>query len=170
MADFIGIEISGLDEIKAKLIRLPVAVQDAAVEESDIYILNIMRAYQPYKHIFRSRAFPNLRFTTPRGKVKVGYSSWAQFKLVHAMASRGELPYKRTQTLSRGWKTYGSGRNQMVANETPYAAYVMGKGEQDRLHQKMGWITMEDRIQNNMAQIIRKFEAGVKKGIKKAGF
>lgn len=90
-SDFIGIDITGDKELAAKLARLPLAVQDTAVEETNIYVVNIMKTYQAYQHIWRSRAFPNLRFTTPIGKVKVGYSSWAQFKLVHALASKGVL-------------------------------------------------------------------------------
>lgn len=168
-SDFIGIDIMGDKELAAKLARLPLAVQDMAVEETNVYVVNIMQEYQTYQHIWRSRAFPNLRFTTPGGKVKIGYSSWAQFKLVHALASQGKLPYSRTQKLRRAWKTYGQGRNQIVANETPYAAFVMGEGEQDRLHQKMGWKDTATRMKEHRTQLLRKFEAGVKKGIRKAG-
>lgn len=169
MNNFIGVDVIGEDIIAKKLAKLPIAVQDAAVVEANKYIVNVMKSYEPYKHIWRSRAFTNLRFTTPGGKVKIGYSSWKQFKKVHAMAAEGKFPYQRTQRLSRGWKTYGTGRNQIVANEVDYAGFVMGKKEQDRLHNKMGWKTMEDRIQERMAEIVRRFEAGVKKAIRKVG-
>lgn len=167
--DFIGIDITGDKELAAKLARLPVCVQDEAVVTANTYIVKIMQEYQTYTHIWRSRAFPHLRFTTPKGKIKIGYASWAQFKLVHALASQGKLPYRRTQTLRKNWKTYGTGRQQFVANETPYAPFVMGDDEQDGLHKKMGWKTVKARMADRRSMILRNFEAGVKKGIKKAG-
>ena len=169
MSVFIGIDVVGEEIIQKKLAQLPIAVQDAAVVEANKYIVNVMKSYEPYKHIWRSRAFTNLRFTTPGGKVKIGYSSWAQFQKVHIMAKEGKFPYTRTQRMSRGWKTYGTGRNQIVANEVDYAGFVMGESTQDRLHKKMGWKTMEDRIRQRMGKILEKFEAGVKKGIRKVG-
>ncbi len=169
MNNFIGIDIAGDKEIAAKLAKLPVAVQDSGVIEANKYIVNVMQEYQPYKHIFRSRAFPNLSFATPGGKRKVGYSSWKQFQFVHALAAEGKLPYSRTQKMRRGWKTVGQGRNQIVVNEVEYSGYVMGGGEQDRLHKKMGWKTMEDRVKDRMPRIVEKFDVGVKKSIKKVG-
>ena len=71
--------------------------------------------------------------------------------------------------MRRGWKTVGQGRNQIVANEVNYAGLVMGNSEQDRLHKKMGWKTMDARIKQRMNRIVEKFEAGVKKAIRKVG-
>ena len=169
MNNFIGIDVVGEDVIAKKLAALPRAVQDIAVVEANNYIVNIMREYDSYKHIWRSRAFTNLRFTTPSGKVKIGYASWKQFKKVHAMAAEGKFPYQRTQTMRRGWKTVGAGRNQIVVNEVDYAGFVMGENTQDRLHKKMGWKPMEARIKQRMAKILDKFDAGVKKAIRKVG-
>ena len=169
MSGFIGIDISGDEIIKKKLAKLPIAVQDAAVVEANKYIVNSLKEYATYKHIWRSRAFTNLRFTTPGGKVKIGYSSWAQFQKVHIMAKEGKFPYSRTQRLARGWKVMGQGRNQIVVNEVPYAGLVMGEGTQDRLHKKMGWKTEAEQIKSRMKEIVRKFEAGVKKAIRKVG-
>ena len=166
---FIGIDIVGEEIVAAKLNRLPIEAQNEGVIEANKYIVNVMKAYQPYQHIWRSRAFTNLRFVTPGGKVKIGYASWRQFQYVHALAAEGKLPYRRTQKLARNWKTVGAGRSQIVVNETEYAGYVMGKKEQDRLHNKMGWKPMEDRVKERMSEIVRRFEAGVKRAIRKVG-
>ena len=166
---FIGIDIVGEDIIAKKLAKLPIEAQNYAVVEANKYIVTIMQEYQPYRHIWRSRAFTNLRFVTPTGKVKIGYASWKQFQKVHIMAKEGKFPYSRTQTMRRGWKTVGQGRTQIVANEVNYAGLVMGNSEQDRLHKKMGWKTMDARIKQRMNRIVEKFEAGVKKAIRKVG-
>ncbi len=154
--DFIGISISGDKQFIAKLNRLPKEAQNLGTESANDYIIEIMRAYAPYKYIPR-KVF--------------GWASEKQRKFVMAKISKGEIdmPYKRTQGLRNAWKKVGDGVNQIVVNETPNAKFVMGERTQARRFSLMGWETEETRVKTRMPKILQKFDEGVRKAIKKLG-
>lgn len=79
-----------------------------------------------------------------------------------------QTSYKRTQTLREGWKPIGTGYTQIIANEVPYAVYVQGD-YQVKFHKEHGWLTAAQVIEKRAKEILKQFDAGVKKAIKKLG-
>jgi len=148
MSDFIGIDIQGADEVAKRLEKLPYAVGDDGTEAANEYVLNKVRAYAP----------------SHKGE-KFEWSSEKQRRYVFATQ---KLPYNRTQRLRRGWQLLGSGRNQIIVNEVPYAKYVKDEA-QIVGHGKREWTKTSDDIKNSMTRILQKFDAGVKKAIKRLG-
>jgi hypothetical protein len=130
--DFIGINISGEKEIAAKMELIPIEGYGAGVEEANIYIIDVERLYPP--------------------RVEHGESNpyhWTSDKQRKAFFATdgfgGGIPYSRTQTLSRGWKTVGEG------------------------HMYDQWDIIATDLIERKDEITRKFEAGVGKWLKKAG-
>lgn len=158
MSDFIGVDIQGIDELNAKLNDLPIEAQDAGVEAGLEYIQNVARGYEPYKFVTRKAAYG------------VSFFTEKQRRWFFAALRSGEINpgvKNRTQALSKHWKIHGEGRKAFLANDLPYAGYVMGKDDQSRHEAAVGWVTIEDRIKKHMGKLIEKFDAGVKKAIKK---
>ncbi len=137
---FLGIDISGDRSLASKLGQLVPAVEDDGVEFANEYIIRIMREYAP-----------NMPPITRSG------------------ALSGRKPYRRTQTLRRNWKKMGAGKNQIVVNETPYGKYVMGSGTQSRVMAMRGWTTEKQRVEKRRGNIVRKYNAGVIKAIRRLG-
>lgn len=160
MADgFIGIDLrtSGLDKAIKDFDELPDAVIDAGTEAANEYIVDMERAYVPYRHVTVAESG--------------GWKSEKQRRYVMARIREGtiKIPYRRTQNLRRGWKTLGYGRNQIVVNEVPYAGWVKDIATQTQAHMLRGWEVTANDIRNKLGQIVRKFEAGAKKAIKRLG-
>jgi hypothetical protein len=161
MSDFIGIDITGIDEIKAKLAAMPAAVADDGVEAANIYLRGVLQRYPPQKDVTRASAYPEVG----------GWFSDRQRRWFFANLRAGNIsvPYQRTNRLSNAWKLYGQGRTQIIANESPGAQYVQGawKGEQSRHENKVGWKGVNVVIEERMAQIVKAFEVGASKALKK---
>lgn len=157
MADFVGIEVIGLKELAARLDKLPEAAQDMGVEEANKKIVYVERMYAQYKYI--------------SVKQSGGWKSEKQRRYVMAMLRSGEMkiPYRRTQKLSRGWRTYGAGKTQIVANEVQYAQYVKDLPTQTQGHMLRGWDVIQTDLETHLKGILAAFEGGVKKAIKKLG-
>lgn len=77
------------------------------------------------------------------------------------------IPYRRTQNLRRGWERIGDGRNQIVVNQVPYAGYVKDIQSQSRGHMLRGWNVIQNDLRERMEEIVRKFDAGVDKALKR---
>jgi hypothetical protein len=162
MSDFIGIDITGEKKIAEALEKLPDAVADAGVEAADDYLLKVLREYPPQKYVTRAKAYPETGdgfFTTKQRR----WFFWA----LHS--GKINVPYRRTQGLRKGWKTYGTGRKQIIANETPGAQFVQGAGTQSRHEKLVGWQTTADIIEERMDKIIKAFNGAVKKAARKLG-
>lgn len=157
--DFIGIDITGEDEIARKLKGLPPAAQDAAVDEMSKYLLNVLRLYPPQKYVSRKDAYG------------VSFFSDKQRRWFFAALKSGELsiPYKRSYNLRDNWKQLGRGASSIIVNETSYAKYVMGDKEQSRHEQKVGWKKLGDIVKERMGRVLEKADAGIKRAIKKSG-
>lgn len=154
MADgfFIGIDVTGEKEIANKIAKLPYAVADDGVEEANVYILAKVSQNAP----------------SHRGE-PFRWSSDRQRRAAFAkMREQGGPPYRRTQQLRKGWELLGSGRNQIIINEVPYAKWVKDK-TQIIGHRLREWTTVDQDIKQNMARILQKFQAGAKKAMKKLG-
>jgi len=160
MSNFIGIDIIGEKELVEKLAKLPPAAIDAGIEEANKYLVNVLRSYPPQKSVTRVEAY-GIPFFSDKQR---------RFFFAALRDGRIQVPYHRTQALARGWKTIGAGRNQIIANEVPYAYLVMGtSGEQSRHAAKIGWQRVVSIIQARMTRILENFDAGVKKAIRKLG-
>jgi len=155
MSDFLGIDTQGIPEIIQAMQDLPDAAADDGVEASNEYIINIMRSYAPYQYVDRKQ---------------VPWASEKQRRYVMMMISKGNMgvPYQRTQGLKQGWKAVGSGKDQIVVNEVPYAGYVMDN-PQARRFSLMGWDTMMERLSDRIDRIVVTFEAGVSKALRRLG-
>jgi len=71
--DFVGIEVQGLEELRAQLKKLPPAVQDLVTEDVNKYMLDVLRTYPPQKAISRKRAYGVPFFTDKQRR----YFFWA---------------------------------------------------------------------------------------------
>jgi len=148
---FIGIDISGDEAIKDKLGKLSAEIEDNGVETVNEFILNIERAYAP-----SHKGEPFL------------WSSDAQRRAAFAaMRAQGGPPYSRTQELARGWHTIGSGKNQIVVNEVPYAKWV--KDPPIPGHAAREWKSIAEDMKDKAVRITEKFAEGVRKAIQKVG-
>lgn len=159
MSGFIGIDVRGIPELQAKLAKLPDAVQDMAIDEVADYLLNVLKQYPPPNYVTRARAYGQTFQSAKQRK-------WFFWALDNGFIN---VPYRRTQGLARGWKKLGKGRDALLANETEAAQFTMGDGTQSRHEKLVGWKTLSVIIGERSAEIRRRAEAGVKKGIKKAG-
>jgi len=157
MSNFVGVDIAGAKEIEEKLKQIPPEAQDAGVESAKVYIVNFEQAYPPYTYVSIEQAG--------------GWRSEKQRRYVMARIREGsiQIPYARTQTLRKGWRVEGSGRNQIVVNEVEYAPYVKDIQSQAQGHMLRGWGVVQTEIQDRMDEIVRKFDAGVKEALRKLG-
>ena len=163
-SDFVGIDISGAPEIAAKLSQLPDEAANAGVESANEYVVEVMKAYPPYTYFSRASAYPD----APAGR---GWFSAKQRRYVMAKMASGEFvpPYSRTQALRNDWKTLGYGVNQIVVNENPAAVYAYDDQRQARQMAGAGWKKLGETLRDRASRIVEKFDAGVKKAIKKLG-
>ena len=150
MPELIGIDIVGFETIKQRLLKLPKEAQDAGVENANEYILNQMRAYPPK---------PSAPFV---------WSSDKQRRYVMAKLREQGGKGGRTQNLSQGWKAVGNGYKQILVNEVDYAKYVQDE-EQIIGHKTNNWQKISDILKKRGSEILRKFDGGVKKAIKRLG-
>jgi hypothetical protein len=152
MSDFVGIDITDVEGVREALKELPDSVADNGVETVNDYLLDVFRTYAQYQYISRKR---------------IGWVSDKQRRYVMMQISKGNItvPYRRTQAMRLGWQTIGSGQNQIIVNETPQAAFVMGDSQSLRFN-LMGWDTAQERVSDRMDKIADKFEEGANKAIK----
>ena len=154
--DFIGIDISGVPEIIKRIEQLPEAVADEVVEAIDEYLINVFRLYPPQKYVSRKQAYGVAFFTDKQRR-------WFFWALKNNMIN---TPYERTQTLANGWKTIGTGFNQIVVNQTPYADIVMGE-HQSRMSALIGWKQIDQIVSDRMGRIMEIANGATKKAIRR---
>jgi hypothetical protein len=156
---FVGIEITGIEELIEKLGALPDEVQDEAIEAVNKYMLSVLKLDPPYAHVPFKSAYGN-------------WFSEKQRRYVMARIQEGTITPgtpSRSQQFAQNWDVLGYGRNSMIVNPTPYGPYLVGDTEQARMPAKIGWKKLGDTIKQRMEQIIRHADAGVKNAIKKLG-
>lgn len=146
---FIGIDITGDEELIEQLERLPDAIGDAGVENALRFMLNVEQQNAP-SH--RGEPF-----------------KWTSDKQRRFVFATVDLPYNRTQKLRRGWKLLGSGRNQILVNEVPYARWVKELASQQIGHMLREWTTVEEDVKDKEPRIVQKFDEGARKAIQKEG-
>ena len=158
-SSFIAIDVGGLDELQAKLRNLPPEAQDAVTNDVSNYLISVLKLYPSYKYVSRRSAYGTPFFTAKQRR-------WFFAALADGSLTIGN---NRTQTLAKGWRKIGSGANVIVANEVPYAAYVMGEGEQSRHEAKVGWKTLDAVMRERSARIVEIADGAIKKALKKLG-
>lgn len=156
--ELIGFEVQGLAELQAKLAKLPKEAQGAMIDEVNAYMLNVMRAYAPYKSVTRRQAYDDETFFSDKQR---------RFFFAALNDGRIQIPYRRTQTLSRGWKVLDKGTKSLIYNEVSYAKYVQDAEQQARMMGMIGWKGYQALLKERMAKILQVADAGVKKAIKK---
>lgn len=161
MADggFVGIDVIGLEELRAKLRTLRPEAADAGVENANKYLLDYERTAQPpYSYVSFKQAYG-------------GFFSERQRRFVMANIADGGIvvPYRRTQDLRKGWQLLGTGTNQLLVNEVPAAAFTKDEATQARMMKMRGWTTVQQDVRDRMAEIVRRFEAGAQKAMRKLG-
>lgn len=157
--DFVGVEINGLEELQAKLKKLPPEVADEGANNAYDYLLNVMRKYPPKKKVSRKQAYGVTFFSDKQRR----FFFWA------LKSGAINVPYGRTQALSRGWRKVGEGRSAFLANESPYGVYMYDDVRQSRMSKLIGWKTLGQTLKERTKEIVRRFDAGTKKAIKKLG-
>lgn len=167
---FVGVDVRGEKQIQAAIDALPDEVKDSVTESVMQYLLNIERAYPPYKHITRAQAWPSKVIAFPSGKRLVGWHSIKQFRYVMARISEGSItPGKanRTQTFSRNWRIEDKGRNAFLVNETPYGPYLKDDQRQSPMQHMIGWTTIGADLQARRDKILERVAVGAKQAMKK---
>jgi len=63
--------------------------------------------------------------------------------------------YQRTNKLRNSWTYQVSNDNEVLrlGNNVEYAPYVMGRGEQSRVHELHGWKTIQDIVEENLERL-----------------
>jgi len=124
MSDFIGLDVQGIPELKAKLDKLPEEARNMGADESYKYLLDVLRQYPPEKRVTRVSVYGY-------GAGGKGFKSVAQRRYFFWALAHGviDVPYNRTQKLRRGWKKHGEGYKAFLANETPRTLNTSSSGQ-----------------------------------------
>lgn len=160
MADFVGLDVQGIDALVKKLNNLPPAAQDAAVDEVSDYLLNVLRHYPQQKSVTLRQAYGGFKSDKQR--------RWFFWALKSGAIN---VPYRRTQGLARGWKKIGNGAKSILANETPGAAFVQPETDKQQANMMriIGWKPLETEIKERNDKINQKIDGAVKKAMRKVG-
>jgi len=155
-SDFIAIDVQ--NDIAKKLKNLPDNIADEVIPGTAEYLKKLFQAYPSYRYVSRKSAYG------------VTFFSERQRRWFFAALNSGalQIPYRRTQTMRKGWTVIGGDRYALLANQTPYADLLMGDG-QSRHAAKIGWKKMTTIIQEKAQYINKEIDTLVKKAIKKLG-
>ena len=160
MADFIGIEVINNDRIARIIARFPKEVGDAGADAIADYLIKVYKHYPPYKYISRKRAYGR----TFQSAKQRRYFFWALQQGIIKIGNH------RTQRLRNGWVQVGTGQDSIIANEVPYAAYVMGDmTQQANLPYFVGWKQFDMVPVHHKEKIDKVLFAATKKAIRKLG-
>ena len=152
--DLIGIDFENDEFIQKVLPRLPQEIRDLATDEVAKYLLNVLRAYPPYRKVTRESVYGQ------------PFQSDRQRRWFFANLNSGDLqvPYQRTQGVSRGWEIIGSGERTILVNEAPGAQYAYGG---NRLLSAIGWKRLAVMVEERKGKIQDIIKAAVKKAMRK---
>jgi len=154
----IKVELLGVKEIVAKLERLPEEVADYALGDVQDYMLNVLKSDQPPKnYISRKQAYGQ------------SFQSDKQRRWFFANLKEGNInvPYRRTQALSKGWHKVRSGLFGYIVNNTPGAVFVLGERKQSRHEALVGWKKVSQQVSDRAEKIGQIIDAAARKAIRK---
>lgn len=159
--NFTGIDIEGIRQLQDVLARGPGAVRDRVVPKVAETLINILRNYPPKRRVTRKEAYPN----APAGP---GWFSEKQRRYVMRAIGSGEIkvPYQRTQTFAKGWRTIGEGSNTIVVNEVGYAADLVDDQYQSRMAKLIGWEKLSSTIAKHDARLEKVANGEAQRAIK----
>ena len=157
---FIGIDVSGIAELQAKLGKLPREAQDTITDDISKYMLDVLRAYPP-----------KMSGPTRESVYGTPFKTDKQRRWFFAALRRGEIqvPYHRNQNFADNWKQVGTGKTSIIANETPYGGYLMDDNSQSLYMAAKGWQKLGTVVKNHMVKMVKIADGGVKKAIHKLG-
>ena len=159
---FIGVDPSAGTKLKALIAKLSKFTDlgaDAAVQTSAEETLKAMQEYADEKSVSRREAYGVSFFTAKQRR----FFFWA---LNNGIIN---VPYRRTNTLKRGWTIVRANTKQAkVVNFVSYADLVMGQG-QNRMHKLIGWQTVEERQRGAVEKSVRRIYSELQKLVKKMG-
>ena len=156
---FIGVDVTGIEEVQKQLKRLGPDIQDAVVMGVSQYLIKQFQIYPPPNHrITRKKAYGKTFFTNRQRR----WFFWA----LHNHLIR--VPYRRTQGLRKAWQIIGKGKDAIVVNETQAAVFTMGDTTRARFSKLVGWRTMEEIIDLRMKQISKEALVSANQAIKKS--
>lgn len=131
LQNFLRVDIAGVEPVTEDLQRLYPQVVGEAVESANDVIIELLSAIEsevPYVYVSWEDVGG---FITPR-----------QAAFVHAMLAQGLMSAgvdARSLDFQGSWEKVGEGENEYVVNTAPYAPWLMGEGEQARMHIMQGW-------------------------------
>lgn len=160
MTDFVGVEVQGLKDLQDKLSKLPVAVQDAVVDEVTKYYLNVFQSAQPPPNYVTRKAAYGVTFFTPR-----------QRRWFFAALRDGTInvPYRRTGGLRKSWRQVGTGARSFIVNDSPGAPFVVGDDTQSRHERLVGWFRTNELMEERIERAMRVADGAAKKAIRRLG-
>lgn len=176
----IQIEVRGIERLQAFLKTIPLGARNLTVRTVAEYLMggksgesgeatHGLKHYPAYRYVNRYAGFPELGYVTRTGKYVPGFASAKQHGYVMAKIASGEITpgvENRSKDLQSGWKIKGEAYRQTIYNDTPYAKWVQGDGTQTRMHKLIGWRTMGEVIQSNIAGAMRSARAKLNEWLK----
>jgi hypothetical protein len=158
MSDIIVVTTEGMQEIEAKLSKLPDAIADEGVMAANKFLLPKVSKPAPQNYVTRKAAYGVTFFTAK------------QRRWFFAALRNGEInvPYKRTGAMMGNWRIEGSGRQSFLANDAPGIEFVQGEG-QSRHEAKVGWKKVSAIMKGQINGIMHAFSSAVKTAIRKVG-
>lgn len=155
--DFIGIEVSGLEELRREFGNWPKIIQDEVIDAANDYIMKSIVKYPPYKYVTFRQAYG-------------GWFSEKQRRYVMARIAEGTIKPgmpNRSGRLGQGWKVIDRGTSSLIVNEVPYAGYVMGDSSQARMMGKIGWSKVAQWLKDHMGGIIGAARKGLVEALRR---
>jgi hypothetical protein len=154
----IKIDLLGNKEIEEKLEKLPTEVADLAIGDVQDYMLNVLKSDQPPPKLVTRKAAYGVSAFSEKQRRYLGY-----------LYSTGQVPYHRTQAMSRGWHLVKGQRGLFgyIVNYTPGISYVIGERNQSRHEALVGWKKVSQQLKDRAEKISRIIDEAAKKALKK---
>jgi hypothetical protein len=162
-----SINVTGLDQVQAKLSKLPSALRaevDIAVANYLIDVL-VNKEVPPYKHVRRAAAYPE----TGDGFFSPKQRRWFFWALKHG---RIDYPYRRRGKhggIASQWHIIRSGEDLHLVNDDPAAVYLYGDQQQARQLGMVGWTKIGIILAWRMKNVQGVLNRAANKAIEKVG-
>jgi hypothetical protein len=131
----IGIDVSGLKELRELALKLPDAVFDAITEDVGDYLVNVLRSYPPQNYVTRKAAYGQTFFSDRQRR-------WF-FASLHDGSLT--LPYRRSRNLGQSWAyEVRTPTLAIIGTNVGYARLVKDEGHQSAYLAAVGWPTVQD--------------------------
>ncbi len=151
--NLLQIDITGIDTTRANLGSLYPEARRLGVKHADDWIIDALLRVEdevPYTYV----SWDSIG----------GFVSDKQRRFVMAMIEAGEFtPGQDTRTgrFPKSFQRVGSPPDEKVASTSPYGPWVMGVGEQARMHIMQNWPDVVEWLSRHEDQIRSSFEEGV---------